>query len=213
MTVELLMGFSIIVVLGAILPGPNLLVITTNAVAFDKNTAFFTLLGTLSAFYVHGFFSLIGVSTLVHGSANAFTIFKLIGMAYLIYLGFTLLLQAFNKSNQVTTQSSNSIKPNKSYRSAWFQGFLTNLLNPKVSMFYLALFPQFLTDTSNIFVTTAFLVSLQVVIVGAWYGTIIMFTIKIGSKGSSKSLRFVKGAMGVAMLYFGFNLVQYQVRT
>lgn len=213
MSFELLISFSFIVILGAMLPGPNWLLITTNAVTYGKKTAFITILGTLTAFYAHGLFSIIGISALIFSSAKAFSILKLAGVIYLAYLGISLLFQAFNERKTDAASKVNVKMSSKPNHHAYSQGLITNLLNPKVSMFYLALFPQFLTGTSSIIATTIFLVSIQVLIVGIWYSSVVIVTLKIGGKGSPKILRCVKGIMGAMMLYFGFNLAQTQIRT
>lgn len=213
MSIELIISYSLIVTLGAMLPGPNGLLIVTNSVTYGRKTALVTLLGTLTAFYAHGLFSLIGVSALIYSSSKAFFILKLIGVAYLGYLGITLLLQAFQKDNKNMKMHKKSYIHNQTYRKVWSQGFLTNLLNPKVSIFYLALFPQFLTEASNIVTTTALLVTIQVIIVALWFTSVAFVAAKISSNGSPRFFKIVKGAAGSIMLWFGLNLAQTQLRT
>ncbi|MGI0117488.1 LysE family translocator [Zooshikella sp. RANM57] len=207
MSSELLTSFCVIVGLGVMLPGPNGLLIVTNAIVHGRKTAFVTLLGTLCGFYVHGLCSVIGISALIMGSAEIFIVVKTLGVVYLIYLGMTSLLQALKPSPQNNKLSFiQKRKQHKSFCSAWVQGFTTNILNPKVSMFYLALFPQFLVDVADIVTTTLFLVSLQVIIVGIWFTCVALVAAKAMGGDRPLFTRLIKGVMGSLMLWFGFNL-------
>ncbi|WP_051311864.1 LysE family translocator [Zooshikella ganghwensis] len=213
LSVESVVSFAIIVALSAMLPGPNGLLIVNNSVSYGRKTAFVTLAGTLSAFYVHGLFSVIGVSALIMSSATAFTVFKYIGVVYLLYLGVSSLVQAMSKPTATYTPVSATRASCLSWRKAWSAGFITNLFNPKVSMFYLALFPQFVTETSSLLLTTLFLVTLQVIIVGCWFSSVAIVAESVAKKASGNLSRIVKGAAGSVMVWFGISLAQVQTRT
>lgn len=93
---------------------------------------------------VHIFAAAFGLSALLATSVAAFSVVKYFGAAYLIYIGARLLLskQSDNESQAVPT-----VAP---YRKIFFQGFLTNVLNPKIVLFFLAFVPQFINlDASN----------------------------------------------------------------
>lgn len=206
MTLQLLTSFAFIVLLGAMLPGPNGLLITTRAITQGKIAALITLSGTLAAFYAHGLFSVIGLSALIFSSAKLFSLFKLVGAGYLVYLGVTLLWQAF--SCLKSADDKILVKPvlPVSNSKLFIQGFLTNLLNPKVTLFYLALFPQFVVNSANLVETTLILVTIQIVIVGCWFTSLAMVAAKLSNNTQSHYLRGLRGLFGSLMLWFGINL-------
>ncbi len=76
-------------------------------------------------------------------SAQAFFVFKILGAVYPIWIGIKALVSAFYVNNSQFLQSSQNDNRSISIGNAFFEGFLTNLLNPKVSMFYLTAFPPF----------------------------------------------------------------------
>jgi threonine/homoserine/homoserine lactone efflux protein len=104
--------------------------------------------GICTGTFVHIFAAALGLSAVLATSATAFTVVKIIGAAYLVYVGIGLLLRRSARSTAATT----ALAPEHAlpYRKIFFQGFLTNLLNPKVALFFLAFVPQFIApETPN----------------------------------------------------------------
>ena len=130
-----------------IAPGPDSLLIMTRSASQGWRAGSAAALGIGSGTFIHIFAAALGLSALLATSATAFTIVKLIGAAYLLYVGAGMLFS--KKSAQV--ESTSSLPSAKlTYRKIFFQGFLTNLLNPKVAVFFLAFVPQFIAaDASN----------------------------------------------------------------
>lgn len=208
MTYGLILSFFIIVLVGTIIPGPNGLLIVSNSIAYGKKTALITLSGTVCAFYVHGIFSVLGISAIVVQSAKLFTIVKFCGLVYLGYLGLNYIIQSFRNINEQQEIEIKIIKETKSNFNAWSQGFITNLLNPKVSIFYLAIFPQFFNSDINLITNTALLVTIQALVVSIWFSIIAILAVKIRRNQNSIILRILKGFIGSLMLWFGFKLSQ-----
>jgi threonine/homoserine/homoserine lactone efflux protein len=100
--------------------------------------------GSASGLFVHALLSALGVSALLAHSASAFLALKMAGAAYLAWLGFQSLRGATRGPAPTAPSEIASLRvpSSRSYR----EGFLSNLLNPKVIVFYLALLPQFLTQ-------------------------------------------------------------------
>ena len=90
---------------------------------------------------VHVLAAALGLSALLSASAELFTVIKLMGALYLVYLGISLLRQG--TSSSVASEPAVSL-PALSYGRIFRQGLLTNLLNPKVALFFLAFVPQFI---------------------------------------------------------------------
>ncbi|MGE7665196.1 LysE family translocator [Ureibacillus composti] len=133
---------SIISFLGAaivltLMPGPDNLFTLTQSMAKGKNAGIYTTLGLCTGLLVHITAATIGISALIYQSAFAFTVVKYAGAAYLLFLAY----KSFREKD-----SSFNLKhqDNLDYRSLYKKGVIMNLLNPKVSLFFLAFFPQFI---------------------------------------------------------------------
>lgn len=125
-------------------PGPDVLYIVTNALRSGVRAGVVAALGIVSGCFVHVFAAAVGVSALLATSATAFTVLKWIGAAYLLWMGVRLL---FSKATPLDLRVGQS---DPSLRRVFYRGFLTNVLNPKVALFFLAFVPQFIApDASN----------------------------------------------------------------
>lgn len=129
-----------------ITPGPDMLYIAGRTASQGFRSGLAAVMGINAGCLVHTFAAAIGLSAILTASADAFFIIKLIGAAYLVYVGISLLLE--KKSADATLTISNSL-PRKTLRQAFWQGFLTNLLNPKIALFFLAFLPQFISADST----------------------------------------------------------------
>ena len=131
-----------------IAPGPDSLLIMTRSASQGWRAGSAAALGIGSGTFIHIFAAALGLSALLATSATAFTIVKLIGATYLLYVGAGMLFS--KKSAQVEAATSPLPAAKLTYRKIFFQGFLTNVLNPKVAVFFLAFVPQFIAaDASN----------------------------------------------------------------
>ncbi len=131
-----------------IAPGPDSLLIMTRSASQGWRAGSAAALGIGTGTFMHIFAAALGLSAVLATSATAFTIVKLIGAAYLLYVGANLLFS--KKSVQVEAATSSLPSARLTYRKIFFQGFLTNVLNPKVAVFFLAFVPQFIAaDASN----------------------------------------------------------------
>lgn len=119
-----------------ITPGPNMLYIIAGSVGQGRKEGIVSALGVDTGFLVHIIAAVIGLSALLVSSAVAFHIAKYLGAAYLIYLGARILLERAEPKHYETQNR-------KSLWKVYYQGFLTSVLNPKVAVFFLAFFPQF----------------------------------------------------------------------
>jgi len=120
-------------------PGPDMLYIIGRSTAQGLRAGIVAALGVSAGIFVHIAATALGLSAILAASAEAFTLIKLIGAAYLVYVGISLLRTS---STPVDTAAATRLAP-ASLRSVFTQGFLTNVLNPKVALFFLAFLPQF----------------------------------------------------------------------
>lgn len=122
-----------------------------------------TGLGIASGVFVWAVVAAFGVASLLAASAVAFTVVKVVGAVYLAYLGVKALISAWRRGEAVRIEGR-TVSPWVGYR----QGLLTNLLNPKCAVFFVALMPQFLSDSPR-WGDTLVLSALAVVVTAVWF--------------------------------------------
>lgn len=134
--------FWLFVVSGLLLnitPGQDTLYIVTRSVAQGRRAGLWSVLGISTGSVVHTLAAAFGLSAILATSASAFIVVKVAGAAYLIYLGVKMLLER-------PAAASKGVAPALQHESAWAiyrAAVLTNVLNPKVALFFLAFLPQF----------------------------------------------------------------------
>ncbi|WP_288841689.1 LysE family translocator [uncultured Deefgea sp.] len=126
-------------------PGPDSLLIVTRSAAQGWRAGSAAALGIGSGTLVHIIAAALGLSAILATSATAFSVVKYIGAVYLLYIGVGLLL---SKTAAVTPVAEEVLVP-LSLRRIYVQGFLTNLFNPKVAIFFLAFVPQFISPQAE----------------------------------------------------------------
>ncbi|MFZ1417031.1 MAG: LysE family translocator [Burkholderiaceae bacterium] len=133
-------------------PGADTLYIVSQSAARGRRAGVFAALGIGAGCIVHILAAALGLSALMMASSQAFFVVKIIGAAYLVYLGFSMFkssLRSAPESAPVTAVESIAVSPKRASEVFW-QGFLTNVLNPKVALFFLAFLPHFIAvDAPN----------------------------------------------------------------
>ncbi len=201
-----IMGFALIALLLVISPGPNGLLIAKTVPVSGKQAGFSNVAGFIVAFYLHGTLSVLGISVLLTQSADAFFIVKCLGALYLTWIGIKSLLSAFRYVETVPTPSSAEQRKNLS--SSFIEGFLTNALNPKVSMFYLAAFPQFIPTGDGAVLYAFLLVTIHALMNMLWFSSMVILMSRLASVAKNHVFqRMLKGVTGVIFIGFGAKLV------
>ena len=121
-----------------IMPGPDSLLIMTRSATQGWRAGCTAALGIGTGVFVHVFAAALGLSAVLATSATAFTVVKIIGAAYILYMAIGLL-----RSKRQTAATAMALPP-LPLPKIFAQGFLTNVLNPKVAIFFLAFVPQFI---------------------------------------------------------------------
>ena len=139
----------------AITPGPGILYVLTRSIKGGRSEGLFSTVGTSIGGLFHILVAAFGLSAILATSAIAFSIVKYVGAAYLIYLGIRTLM-----GNDNIEISSSTYQTNK--RLALKQGIITEVLNPKTALFFLAFIPQFINPEGNVALQFIFLGSIVV---------------------------------------------------
>jgi len=204
-----ILAFSFIAFLLVISPGPNGVLVAKTVPISGRAAGFANVAGFVSAFYLHGTLSILGISIILVNSAVAFAIVKYLGAAYLCWIGLKALWSAFRdiETEQKVTPSTHK----RTLISAFAEGALTNALNPKVSMFYLAAFPQFISVGENPVASGFLLVFIHSMINAIWFAAMVVLFARLSLLARSNLFqRWLKGLTGVVFLGFGAKLATYK---
>ena len=187
-------------------PGPNGFLIAKTVPLFGQKAGFANVWGFVAAFYVHGSLAIFGISLILVKSAEAFFVFKMLGAAYLIWIGLKALKSAFEDKQTEKSHPIHKSKGSTNIYHAFGEGFLTNVLNPKASMFYLAVFPQFISINDGVLSAYA-LVTAHSIVNLLWFSTMVIMLSHV--KTATNNLRFKKwlnSITGVVFIGFGAKL-------
>ncbi len=135
-------GFAAIMFFGSASPGPDLVITVRNAVLHSQRAGIFTAIGIGLGICGHLTYSILGLAALIAQSVLLFTIIKYVGAGYLVYIGYKALRSKGYENEKIIGE--NERESDIPVLKAMWQGFLTNLLNPKATLFFLALLPQFM---------------------------------------------------------------------
>ena len=189
-------------------PGPDVLYIVSNALRGGARAGIVAALGVTAGCFVHVFAAAVGVGALLAASATAFAVLKLAGAAYLLWIGARLLLARRNPS---ASAGRFEPSPAPAARSLWQVlrgGFLTNVLNPKVAIFFLAFVPQFIAPEAahkaldfvalgTLFNIDSFAVNCGWALAAAWMA---------GRGAVQRGLQWLDRAAGAMFIAFGLRL-------
>ena len=126
-------------------PGPDVLYIVSNALRSGTRAGIVAGLGITAGCFVHIFAAAVGVGALLAASATAFTVLKWLGAAYLLWMGVRMLFSRAGGGNGAAIAAAQAAPHQEaSLRAVFLGGFWTNVLNPKVAIFFLAFVPQFI---------------------------------------------------------------------
>ncbi|TKG98452.1 LysE family translocator [Peribacillus simplex] len=197
--------FIIMCILLIILPGPDTAIATRNTVTVGTSGGFKTMFGTCCALLIHTSAAVFGLSAIIVKSALLFSIFKYVGAVYLVYLGFKTLWGLRNK--QVAAAAETSVKSKYESQSCFKQGFLTNLLNPKVAVFFLTFLPQFVNPGNETFLPFLVMGMTYTVLTALWFVFYIYLLNQISAfMKKPRTQAIFEGITGTVLIGFGIKL-------
>jgi RhtB (resistance to homoserine/threonine) family protein len=177
-------------------PGPDTFYIIGRSLSQGRGAGICAALGISTGAVVHTLLGAFGLSAILATSASAFTVLKYLGAAYLIYQGIRLICEKPQPTDSSTTLST-PVGLWRIYR----QGALTNILNPKVALFFLAFLPQFISATSPNKVLSFLALGTVFIITGTiWCLILAVFSSSLGkrlrnSEAMTVRLRKINGVL------------------
>lgn len=146
MTVTQLLALGGVILLAAMSPGPDFVIVTRNAMLAGRRAGMACAAGIAAGVFTWAVVTALGIAGLLAASAVAFTVVKLAGAVYLVLLGVRALLAARRGGYDLPAETGAG---STGVPAAFRQGLVTNLLNPKVAVFFTALLPQFLPASAT----------------------------------------------------------------
>ena len=136
---------GLIALLAAMSPGPDFIIVTRNSLLYSRHAGRYTAVGIGLGLLVHVAYAIVGIGYIISRSLILFSTIKLCGAAYLIYLGVCSLR---SKNDAHPTQNISTEQKIPHHLEALKIGFLTNVLNPKASLFIVSMFTQIIKPTT-----------------------------------------------------------------
>lgn len=185
-------------------PGIDTVFVLNKSIVQGKKAGIYATLGVNSGIMVHTLFAALGLSLILAQSAIAFSIVKYAGAAYLLYLGIEKL-----RSNKQTIQVSDSIKNKESNKKNYVSGVLTNVLNPKVALFFMAFFPQFIRPEAINSPLPFIVLGLTYALLGLiWFTILTLFTSTFSDKLMNNPYfnRWMNKVAGITFILMGLKI-------
>ncbi|MGH1362785.1 MAG: LysE family translocator [Calditrichia bacterium] len=191
-------------ILLCIAPGPDMVYLLGRSIAQGRLAGIVAAIGINVGAYVHLVAAILGLSAILMTSAIAFAIVKWIGAAYLIYIGLQVLLS----STSVIDANSTS-KSQLSLKAVFWQGFLSDVLNPKVAVFYLAFLPQFVDTNVGSEISQLIFLGVTVNMVAIFINIpLVLCASYLTAKLRKNEVisKWLSKAMGIVFVYLGIRL-------
>ncbi len=193
-------------------PGPDVFYMVTHSLKSGWRGGAIAAAGITAGCFVHVAAATVGLSALITASSTAFTALKWVGAAYLVYVGWQMLSSKANSSAMDSVAASAILfmaTDQKNYKKIFKQGFFTNVLNPKVALFFLAFLPQFISPTSAhptlaflflgvLFILSSIPIGLGYVALAAW--------VSQRTATLQRGMHWLERAAGALFIGFGIKL-------
>ncbi|KOS66387.1 amino acid transporter LysE [Lysinibacillus contaminans] len=200
--------FLIMCILLIILPGPDTAIATKNTLTVGRKGGLQTIIGSCCGLLIHTLAAVIGLSAIIVKSAYVFAILKYVGAVYLCYLGIKTLWALKSLSTERVEENDEALPDNKyDSHSCFKQGFLTNITNPKVAVFFLTFLPQFVDGTVNTFLPFLMMGIMYTALTAMWFIFYVYLLDKISAfMKKPKTKTVIEGLTGTILIGFGIKL-------
>jgi RhtB (resistance to homoserine/threonine) family protein len=189
-------AFAGVAALIVVVPGPDMALVLRNGLTSGRRAAVATALGINAGLLVWALAAALGIAAVLHASGTAFTVLKLAGAAYLVWLGARALLDAWRGGADNPPASRSPRRKTSPFR----QGLLTNLSNPKVALVYTTLIPQFVDRGGSEIAQTFLLAGVFIAMGLVWLTGYALVVAEVGGLLRRASVRRVVNAVSGAIL-------------
>ena len=196
MEINILIPFLTASVLLAFMPGPDIIYVITLSISQGKKYGIITALGLVSGIIIHTTLIALGIAAIINKSETLFFGIKLFGAFYLFYLAYI----TFKSSSSINLSESNILQ--KSSFQFYKQGFIMNVLNPKVAIFFLAFFPSFIVETNEN-------ITLQIYVLGFLFMIVSFLVFSFVSLVSDKLTSFLRGNTNFENFLHWFQIIVF----
>ncbi len=204
-----LASFALVAGLITIVPGLDTAIVIRSAVRNGRGHGFATALGVSCGALTWGAGAAVGIAALLEISAVAYTVVRVAGACYMVWLGSRLLVLALRAKAQ-RREPSGSDGPGKQQRKlsrSWARGFTTNLLNPKIGAFYVAVMPQFIPAHAPHLAVGLLLAGVHDAEAMLWFSGIILAAHSARrALARRRTQRAIDGITGSVLIGFGVKL-------
>lgn len=202
---EQLLPFLVGSILVTVVPGADMALVTRQVLVGGTSLAQRTIFGTLAGLVVHATALAVGLSALIVASAEAYTVLKVAGAGYLIFLGVQALLSARRSGTEADAPPLPGRVP--SPRAAFVQGLVSTVLNPKPALLFLTFLPQFVDESRAVLPQIAFLAGVHILVGLIWmtlYAHLVHRAHRTLTRGDVR--RWLEGATGVVLIALGLRV-------
>ncbi|GAA2286805.1 LysE family translocator [Streptomyces atrovirens] len=205
MLVQLLAAMGVLAVL-TVVPGPDMAVVTKRAVSSGRQDGLRTVGGITAGLLVWGALTVVGLAAVLAASATAYTVVKLAGALYLGFLGVQALLQS--RSGRSVTPAAGPAAPSG---NPWRTGLVSNVLNPKIAIFYTGLLPTLAPSGLSPHLGMTLLVLIHTALTLVWLGSYVLVLAKARAFFEKPAVRRAMDRVtGVVLIGFGVKVATSQ---
>lgn len=191
----------------AIVPGLDFAMVLKQSIAHGRATAIATSIGIGTSVLVHGTYTIFGIGLIVSQSILFFNVLKFAGAAYLIYIGISAIRAPAPSAPELSTHSEHAPPKALSWSAAFIQGFLTNLLNPKAVLFFVALFSTLVSSETSAQIKGFYVLNMSVLLM-AWFSLVsIFFTLPNVRAAFFRAGKWFNRVTGVAFISLAISMV------
>lgn len=202
--------FVLMSILLIILPGPDTAIATKNTLTVGRSGGIKTAFGTCCALLIHTSAAVFGLSAIIVKSAFLFSVFKYVGAVYLVYLGVKTLWSLRKKEEAASVEMNTTSQIENT--SCFKQGFLTNILNPKVAVFFLTFLPQFVDAGSNTLLPFLLMGITYTFLTAIWFLLYVYLINQISAfMKKPQAQNMIEGITGTILIGFGIKLALEKV--
>ncbi len=222
---EAVLSFAVVAGLLTLIPGLDTALVLRSSLTKSTRFAWETALGVATGAMVWGIAAAVGLSALLAASEALYRIITFAGIGYLLYLGVTMLvrsIRSFHANGRLslreaatsTSEEAAALKMSTADNPwrGWLMGTTTNLLNPKVGVFYIATIPQFLPADVSPLLMGILLAGVHAALTLAWF-TLIILASRFAAKwlSNQRSVSIIDGMTAVILMIFGGTMLTEQV--